>query len=290
MIRTVVTFRASKTTGEPPRVGDLMASATGKTVFRLLTVTKLRTAGDPSADRFRLTCERLGRSDVPEGVAVHPWRLERRVPPPRRPQAAQEPASTATSMPERPQTASTGRAVPRTRGVRERLVVDFGPALRRRAVRDSRGRLLREADVEMDDQASDPAAPNRRLRRAYRVDPVDTLRRTGSIGPREADAAAELRTHLERVTPTLGCGNALRVSLAAFQVDPISDHQLLASRKLREASAALGERLWPPVLWLCLGGTVREFCEHRRVERHRGADLIVLGMQRLADHLYGSGA
>ena len=283
MIRTVVTFRASKMTGEAPAVGDLMASATGKTVFRLLSVTKLRTAGDPAADRYRLTCERLGRSDVPEGAAIHPWRLERPPPPPREPPEE-------TGIAPKPQTASTGRPAPRTRVAHERLVVDFGPALRRRAVRDGQGRLLREADVELDDHAADPAAPNRRLRRAYRVDPVETLRRTGSIGPREVDAAAELRLHLERVTPTVGGGNVLRIALAGHQVEPINDHQMLASRKLREASAALGDRLWPPVLWLCLGGTVRDFCQHRQVDRHRGAEVFVHGMQRLADHLYGGTA
>lgn len=283
MNRTLVTLRAGRMTGLAPEVGDLMASATGKSVFRILGVTRLRTAGDPAADRFRLVCEPLRRADVPEGIAIHPWRLQRPPPPPRKPPVA-------SGMPPKPQTASPGRPGPRARVVHERLVVDFGPALRRRAVRDAAGRLLREADVELDDHAADPAAPNRRLRRAYRVDPVETLRRTGSIGPREVDAAAELRLHLERVTPTVGGGNVLRIALAGHQVEPINDHQMLASRKLREASAALGDRLWPPVLWLCLGGTVRDFCQHRQVDRHRGAEVFVHGMQRLADHLYGGTA
>lgn len=166
-------------------------------------------------------------------------------------------------------------------------VVDFGPGLRRRPIRDQAGTLLREADVEVNDLAVDPRHPNRRLRRAYRVDPVDTLKRTGLIGIREVDAAAELRRQLERMVPGLGGGSALRITISAFLVEPIKDDHIRASRKLREATAALGH-LWPPVLWICLGGTVQGYREHRRIGTRRAADIVANGMQRLADHFYGA--
>src|SRR3977135_3897796 len=99
---------------------------------------------------------------------------------------------------------------------------DFGPGLRRRAVRDKRGRLLREADVELDEGAVDPRNPNRRLRRAYRVGADAVLRRAGSITAREVEAAGELRRHLERAAPPYGGGGAA-LGLAPHLCQPITD-------------------------------------------------------------------
>jgi len=163
---------------------------------------------------------------------------------------------------------------------------DFGPGLRRRAVRDKRGRLLRDADVELDDGAVDPRNPNRRVRRAYRVDPVDVLRRAGSISTREVEAAGELRRHLERAAPPYGGGGG-GTGLAPHLCQPITEEHLRAARKLREASAALGVVLWPVVLWVCLGGSVKGYAAQSRIREGRASDLIVSGMTRLADHLYG---
>jgi hypothetical protein len=288
--RTVLTLRARRVGAcEPPRVGELMASASGKTVFRIVGVTRVRTAGDPTADRYRLACGRLRQAEVPDGAVIHPWRLSAGAPGQRLGQGGAEasprPVAAATA-PKALQPRPSGG----TRVVVESTVADLGPGLRRKAIRDKHGRLLREADVEVDDRAVDPRSPNRRLRRAYRVDPVDTLRRAGSIGPREADAAAELRHQLERVMPALGGGAALRITVSAFLVEPITDEHIRASRKLREASAAVGERLWPPVLWLCLGGSVRGYSDQWRVGTHRASELITSGMSRLADHFYGSAA
>jgi hypothetical protein len=171
--------------------------------------------------------------------------------------------------------------------VPEHGAVDLGPALRLQAIRDRRGRVLREADVVVDDVAVDPRYPNRRVRRAYRVDPIDLLRRAGTIGSRETEAVAELRCYLERVTPGFGAGNATRIAVSGFLVQPITDQQLRASRKLREAAAALGVRLWPPVLWVCLGGSVRGYAAEWRVGTHVASDLVKAGMLRLAEHFYG---
>jgi len=165
---------------------------------------------------------------------------------------------------------------------------DLGPGLRRRPVRDRAGGVLREPDVEVSDQAADPDNPNRRLRRAYRVDPVELLRRSGTLGPREVEAAQELRDCLERLVAS-GGGDGARVSLSGYPVEPISDAQMRAGRRVREAQALLGPVLWPGVLWLCLGGTVRGFCEVAVIDRRRGTGIVVLGLQRLAVHFFGDG-
>jgi hypothetical protein len=284
-VLTVVTLRARRLTGDPPRAGELMASATGKTVYRILGVTTVRTAGDPLGERYRLAVGRLPQAEVPDGATIHPWRWGRR-----RGQARQErPGASSADQPlGQPHRASSGLPSPRTRGV-EYGHADLGPGLRRRSVRDKHGRLLREADVEVDDRAVDPRNPNRRLRRAYRVDPVDLLKRAGSIGAREVDAAGELRRHLEQVAPPLGAGMASRISVSGFLIEPITDQHIRACRKLREASTVLGV-LWGPVLWVCLGGTVRGYCDQWRVGTHQASDLIATGMGRLADHLYGRAA
>lgn len=153
-------------------------------------------------------------------------------------------------------------------------------------MRDGFGGVLREPDVEVSDQAADPDNPNRRLRRAYRVDSVELLRRAGTLGPREVEAAEELRGHLERLVAS-GGGDFARVSLSGYPVEPISDSQLRSSKHVREAQDALGVAIWPAVLWICLGGTVRGYCERELIDRRRGTARVILGMRRLAVYFYG---
>lgn len=286
-VRTVLTLRARRMVcGDPPRAGELMASASGRTVYRVLAVVLLRTAGDPLGNRYRLTCGRLARCAVPGDAPIHPWRWDRSAP---RQSAQDSPGrpSVAIGSPTGVQNASRTRPRPATRVSDETTFADLGPGLRRRAARDKRGRLLRELDVEVDEQAVDPRYPNRRLRRAYRVDPVDHLRRVGTIGAREVDAAAELRKQLEHISPHAAGGNMTRWGTAPHQCQPITDEHIRASRKLREASAALGERLWPVVLWVCLGGSVAGYAAQWNVGEHRTSKLVANGMTRLGDHFYG---
>lgn len=163
---------------------------------------------------------------------------------------------------------------------------DLGPGLRRRPVRDGAGGVLREPDVEVVDQAADIDNPNRRVRRAYRVDPVELLRRSGALGAREVEAAQELRDCLERLVAS-GGGDGAKVSLSGYPVEPISDAQMRASRRVREARVLLGPILWSGVIWTCSGGTVRGFCEVARIDRRRGTDIVVMGLQRLAIYFFG---
>jgi len=165
---------------------------------------------------------------------------------------------------------------------------DLGPGLRRRPVRDGAGGVLREPDVEVSDRAADPDNPNRRLRRAYRVDPVELLRRSGALGSREVEAAEELRDCLERLVVS-GGGDGAGISPSGYPTEPISDSQMRASKRVREARALLGPALWPGVIWTCMGGTVRGYCEVARIDRRRGTDIVVMGLQRLAVHFFGDG-
>lgn len=284
MTRTVITLRA-RWCGTAPRLGDLMAAPTGATVYRVLAVVTLHRAGEqPSGHRYRLTCERLASVDVPQGVEIHPWRWDGRAPRQTPLQAAPVPW-VAPPVPKPTQ----GPPRARDRRVETHGGGDFGPVLRRKAVRDRGGRLLREADVEVDEQvAGDPRYPNRRVRRARRVDPLDDLRREGTIGRREVEAADDLRRYLERIAPSVAGGGGLtRVGIAPHLCQPILDPQMLAARKVRQASAALGERLWRPVLWVCLGGTVRGYCAQWHVGTHRASRLVGDGLTRLGDHFYG---
>jgi hypothetical protein len=285
MIRTVITLRACFC-GTAPRPGELMAAATRGTVYRIDAVVTLRQAGGQAGShRYRLTCARLAPSEVPHGVEIHPWRWGSRAP--------RQTAVQAAPMPwvAPPKQHTQGRPGGSVRRTEAHAGGDFGPVIRRNAVRDRRGRLLREPDVEVDDQAAgDPRYPNRHMRRARRVDSIDLLRRDGTIGRREVEAAGELRAYLERVAPSVAGGGLTRVGIAPHLCQPITDTHLRAARKLREASAALGSKHWPAVLWICLGGSVRGYAAQWHVGTHRASALVGDGLARLGDHFYGRAA
>jgi hypothetical protein len=279
MTRTVITLRA-RSCGTPPRPGDLMAAETGPAVYRLEAVTTLRQAGErPGAHRYRLTCTRLEPAAVPQGAAIHPWRCGSPVPRQTAPLAA-TPVPWVAVAPKRLQARPV--AVSDAAGG-----ADFGPGIRRKAVRDRRGRLLREPDVEVEEQAVDPRYPNRYVRRARRVDTIDLLRRAGTIGAREVEAAGDLRQALERIARSAASAGQTGTATSS-SIEPIMDTHLKAAKKLREASAALGGRLWHPVLWVCLGGSVRGYAAQWRVGTHRAAEMVGNGLVLLGDHFYGA--
>jgi hypothetical protein len=287
--RTLLTLRALPVAGERPAVGELMAASDGGRVYRVAGVVTVRRAGDPRC-RYRLTLELLEPASVPAGAAIRPWLGTKRAP---CPSGASEAVRTARSTFPHP---TPG---PRPREARSRRILaapvwsgaDLGPPLRRKDVRDHQGGLLREADVEVDDDGVDPRYPSRRVRRAYRVDPLVHLLRAGTVGTREADAADELRASLELLEPTAGRLAGLgRGGLSPFDSAPIRDHHLSAARSVASAQAACGTRLWPAVLWVCLGGSVRGFAMQWRMRQMTASDLVASGMTRLADHLYGRAA
>ena len=67
----------------------------------------------------------------------------------------------------------------------------------------------------------------------------------------------------------------------------ITARHLGAVQEVRKASAALGEKLWHPVLWVCLGGSVRGYAAQWRMGTHRATALVGDGLARLGDHFYG---
>jgi hypothetical protein len=286
------TLRASAAATRPPDVGMLVRSPGGGAIYRILEVTSLHRAGERfGKSRLRLVCARLRAAEVPTGATVHAWAWQAPAPAPGRPLAA------ATAVPpprsvvaarvlasqqqrQREETARIGRV-----GREEHTPGNFGPALRRRAVRDRRGRLLRDADVVVV-EAPDPGAPRRTLTRAMRVDPLLALRRVGSIGKREIDAADDMRCCLECMTPSMGGGYGLAVHVSIFDRVGISSAQVAASRRLRRIEDRLGA-LWPPVLWVCMGGTVLGYAEYRRQRLATASEAVRDGLRELADLLYG---
>lgn len=233
--RTVITLRA-RFCGAPPRPGELMAAETGPAVYRVESVTILRQAGEqPGTHRYRLTCTRLASAEVLPDAAIHPWRWGGRAP---RQTALQAPAGPWVAVPaSKPIARYSGRSEAHD------AAGDFGPGIRRKAIRDHRGRFLRDPDVEVEDQAVN----SRHVRRARRVDTIDVLCRAGTIGRREVEAAGDLRQYLERITLSVAGGGLTRVGIAPHLCQPIMAIHLQAAKKLREASAALGERLWQPL-------------------------------------------
>jgi hypothetical protein len=271
--------------------GMLMASASGKSVYRVLEVVRVRVhLGVRERCHFRLILGRLRQAEVPPGVEVHPWCLRAPRPPPRAALVVAEPMRSRTVVAaEIGQRRNTEHAAQLARigriGREKHTGVDLGPEVRRRAMRDRSGQLLREADCEVEERAADPDDPNRKLRRAFRSDPLLALERAGSITKREARAAEDVRNWLEQATTRLGGMSTEAVHRSPYD-QQISSEQLVASSKLRRLAAKLG-KLWPPVLWVCMGGTVTSFASFQHMRLEVAGELVRISMKALADHLYG---
>lgn len=275
-------------------VGTLMASQTGKSVYRVSGVVRVhRQDGERKESFVRLILQRLRPADVPPGAVVRPWRLALPAPPAAVPAAVSAPPTIRRTAPtdiaqRRRQDQAAQLARVRRIGREEATGFDLGPEVRRRIIRDRDGRLLRDADCAVMEDVPDPKEPNRTLRRrAYRSDPILALKRAGSIGEREVNAAEDLREWLEIATPRLGGFNdAGGVHVSPFDRLPVLSGLLGASLKLRRLSEALGQ-LWEPALWVCAGGTVLSFSEFKRLRMQTATDLVRDGLKALANQLYG---
>jgi len=277
--RTVVTLRARWLQSEPT-VGELMS--TGSVVYRIVQVVRLRQGGSHhGADRFRLVCVRLAAVELLDEPTVHAWRWDR-TKPPARPAVAITPEAPAAPRP------FVARAKPskRRRPVAvEWSGVDFGPGLRRRAIRDRAGIVLREPDVELVEGA-DLDQPNRRVRRAVRTDPLNALLRSGSITGREVEAAETLRGHLEKLTPTMVGGTEPIGHASWFSGHAMSAVQIEAATFVRRTQRSLGASWWP-VLWICYGGTVTGLASVRCIREATAREVIREGLAALADFVEG---
>ena len=205
----------------------LMASPKGAVVYRVLEVWRVRRAGDQRY-ALRLVCRRLSRAEVPEGAEVLPWPRDPRAP--RGSRRAADPPRVSRSWPagaspprahpgQGPSPAGAGdRADPpgeaaaeaaqlaRARRVGRDLGVvnrsDYGHGIRLVPIRGPDRAILREADVVVAD-APDPDMPNVTVRRARRSDPLEVLKRAGTINAREREAGEKLRDAIERSQPSL---------------------------------------------------------------------------------------
>jgi hypothetical protein len=313
--KIVVVSTAKMASGKAPSVGDYMAGRNHQ-AYRILGVTMLRQAGSAER-RYRLSCICEPRQDVPAGAVLHPWRLGTKLPPkisraamppivsplllrmgirdremlerlqfrtPLLLAMALEPIRTARAQATAQQRDRVAR-VGRDRGVVN--LADFGAALRLDAVRTRDGTVLREADVLVHDEPEEPGS-RRRIRRARRADPLDTLLKHGSINRRQHTAAMALRGDCEAATPKLpSCAAQSEVHAVPWARLGVTPSQLTASAAARDALACLRAQHLPVVIWIVGGGTITGYVIYARVHRQTATERLRAGLSELANHYYG---
>jgi hypothetical protein len=233
--------------------GTLMASSKGRVVYRVLEVTHVRRAGEQGY-RVRIVCTRVSREDVPEGATLLPWPRDRRAPHGHR-RAADRPRVSADPGPPEPSGARIARICTKapillglvTEPIRQAKVAadvaqrararrvgrdpgvvnrsDYGPGIRLEAIRAHDRVLLRDADVTVAD-TPDPHVPKVTLRRAHRSDPLEVLKRAGTINAREREAGEKLRDAIERSQPSLPGMFRSAISVAPRERVAIAERQL----------------------------------------------------------------
>ena len=280
-----LTLRA-RCIGTEPVPGMLMASPTGRVVYRILEVWRVRRAGNQRYT-LRLVCRRLSRTEVPEGAEVLPWPCDPRAP--RDSRAGQRKHQFADSAPseairqsrieERAEQLARARRVGRDAGLVK--YSDYGPGIRLEPVRAHDGAMLREADVVVGD-APDPHAPKRTVRRARRTDHLLVLLREGTIDQRQADGGELLRNAIERSMPVTPRSEG---HVAPWDRTAISEQQLKARGHVRRALAALDDVARSAVLCIVRDGwTIRDYAAFAHVGHTTAAALLCRGLCALADH------
>ena len=308
---TTITLRARQL-DVPLAVGDLIARSAPEAVYRVVSLTRVRVAGDPEKNYWRLVLERLPAAHTPTGGSkVLPWPRAPQAPRRRRPTG---PVTSADPGPPEPASARLSRirakaplmldmaieAIRRNRvadhlaqsaraarvgrddGLREGR--DYGPGIRLRpAMMRRRAGLLREADVEVV-AGPDPARPNATVSRARRCDPLVKLQKAGSIVGRHVDAAEMLREQIEASEAGGGGGGLSEVHLPAFQRTGITDRQLTALGRAREALSAVATPNRSALLWTVAGGNVAGFAAYAGMRHTTAASRLKAGLEELADH------
>jgi hypothetical protein len=289
-----------------------MASPTGRVVYRVLEVWRVRRAGDQRY-ALRLVCGRLSQAEVPEGAEVLPWPCDPRAPrgsrraaglprasadpgPPELPTAriarirAKAPVllALATEPIRRAKAASEAARLARARHVGRDLGVvnrsDYGHGIRLMPIRGPDRAVLREVDVVVTD-APDPDMPNVTVRRARRTDPLEVLKRTGTINVREREAGEKLRDAIERSQPSLPGVWRSEIHVAPWNRVAISERQLKACLCVRRSLAVLDKVVAPALLWIVRdGGTIRGYAAFAHVRHTTAAELLRRGLCALADH------
>jgi hypothetical protein len=290
-----ITLRA-RCAGNGLVADTLIAAPKGPGVYRVLEVWRVRRAGDKRY-AIRLVCRRLSRTEVPEGAEVLPWprdprapRASRRTDHPRRPSADPAPPKPPAASLDRirAKVAAEAAQLVRARRVGRDLGVvnrsDYGHGIRLAPIRGPGGTILREADVVVGDE-TDQHRPNVTVRRARRTDPLEVLKRAGTINAREREAGEMLRDAIERSQPSLPGVSRSEVHIAPWNRVAISERQLKACQCVRRALAVLDNVVAAVVLWIVRdGGTIRGYAALMHVRHTTAAELLHRGLSALADH------
>ena len=160
---------------------------------------------------------------------------------------ATEPIRQAKAAAEAAQLARA-RRVGRDLGVVNRS--DYGHGIRLVPIRGPDRAILREADVVVAD-APDPDMPNVTVRRARRTDPLEVLKRAGTISAREREAGEKLRDAIEQSQPSLPGVFRSEIHVAPRNRVAITERQLKACQCVRRAVAALDKVVAPRCCGLC---------------------------------------
>lgn len=269
-----------------PAVGDLMAGPTPRSrCYRILRVTALRQAGKPRPTRYRLICAPAPRAP---GATAHPWRL---APAPAPRQRPAEPAPIAPPARQSPAEVAAEQRARAARVGRDRGIVDGsdrGHSIRMADILSGNGRVLRLADVEIE-EARDLENPNKRILRARRADPVHTLLKHQSLCRRQFEAMEKFRTSLEAAMPAVAGAGQSEVHVSPWCRVALGEDQVKGSAEVRDALATVPQRHRSVLSWMAAGGTIAGFMEHEHVHRHTAVSGLRIALDAVGDFFFGDG-
>jgi hypothetical protein len=197
---------------------------------------------------------------------------------------ALEPISRARADAKAAERARAARVGRDPRGVVDLL--DFGHSVRLAPVCDHTGAVLREADVAIAEEAEEPGS-RRRQRRARRADPLETLRKYGTISEQQFRAAEALRREIETALPRTCGGSASDVHVAPWQRAGISSRHIKACAAARAATDAVPAAHRLAVAWMVGGGTIAGLASYAHTSRQTAAGSLREGLTALVEH-YGN--
>jgi hypothetical protein len=179
-------------------------------------------------------------------------------------------------MPAAAQTALTPHRSPamprRNRRAPMAPMSDLGPA-----IRHQRGELVTE-------DAPDPGAPNRTVRRARQEWAPDVLRRNGTIGDAQHQAATRL--HDAYALGILGARDRMGVYIdRTGGPSGYADAQLAAAADYRRAAQAVGQVGMAALAWCVIStGTVAGWAECKGWPVPRAQGYLLAALDRLTEH------
>lgn len=284
-----LTLRVRASDPAPAR-GELFAASAGPSVYRVVAVTRF--AGATAQVKYRVSLERLRKSDIPPNATPRPWPAAPRPPRPPRatePETRRDPSTVKAAIRrDRDKQAKVEAARAAAVG-RDGLVEtrDYGHAIQRATIRGQHGEVIREAEVEVEEDV-DPNFPRRKLRRARRNDPIRTLLRTKTISDRHYDAALRLRFDAQSAHPPIRLSTRLEVLSAPPDREQLGDRELNARRSMRKAFAGLTRPQRRILEWIVIGGgSLNGYAVYARIRRSEPPEILRAALDRLAEHYFG---